>query len=63
MATEYTADLIASLRQREQELREERAKIVGALLALTAGAPVRRASKTTHRQRPAPFTMRRTPTR
>jgi hypothetical protein len=64
MATEYTAGLIERLRERQQELREEREKIDGALSALTA-KPRRssRPAKRGARERPAPFVLRRTPTR
>lgn len=63
MATEYTADLIESLRQRQRELREEQVRLAEALHHLTA-RPVGRPRKSeSKRTRPEPFVLRRVPTR
>jgi hypothetical protein len=57
--TDYTADLIATLRNRQLELRDEQQKVADALFALTGRRPVGRPP----RERPAPFTLRTTPAR
>ena len=64
MATEYTADLIETLRKRQRELRDEQWKVAAALFELTGKRPVGRPPKPeSKRVRPEPFTLRRTPTR
>jgi hypothetical protein len=63
MATDYTADLIESLRNRQLELADEQLKVAGALFALTGKQPVGRPRKSESRVRPEPFTLRATPTR